>query len=575
MHTTTKTLTALIAFAGLVAAGLVDGQEVTAPKVGEPVQGPIEVLTRGPLHEAFAQPLQEKAGPGEIVPKEPPAPIPEQPPEQQPDLANTQWIPGHWSWDTDRQEFVWISGVYRVAPQGRTYVPGYWAPEGDGWRWVSGFWADSQRPDVAYAPEPPAPLAVGPTAAPPDQNSVFIPGVWVYDGNRFVWRPGYWSAAQLGRVWISPYYVWTPNGYLFVDGYWDVPYDARGMVFAPVAFNRPLWNDPNWSYRPNYVVSLALLFDSAFVRGGSFYYGNYYNPNYARLGYRPWYNGIGRYDPGFAYYGWQNQRTNPNWVANTQLAYANRSAGRASVPPTTFAQQASLKTPAVVRPLNQVGGGSVRLVNATPAQIEHQKQIAQRTRDLSVQRKAFDSAVLNQPRPAVGQTRSFPINGAKFGSHVQTFPTSPKGQGSSPSIINGGGYRYDRPGGNTPFSGGPKITNQNPYQAPGPNRTFTPQSVPRVNSVPHTTPKTYTLPSTHTAPKTYTLPSQTTPRTYSPPSVPRVNSVPHTTPRTYSAPATIRPSAAPVHHPPAAVSRPAHVVQPNRASHPAPRPHRR
>ena len=25
-----------------------------------------------------------------------------------------------------RQDFMWVSGVYRVPPQNRTFVPGYW-----------------------------------------------------------------------------------------------------------------------------------------------------------------------------------------------------------------------------------------------------------------------------------------------------------------------------------------------------------------------------------------------------------------------------------------------------------------
>src|SRR5690349_13138830 len=45
----------------------------------------VEVQTRGPLHEAFAQPFGVTPGPGPIVPKAPPGPVPEDPPEQKPD----------------------------------------------------------------------------------------------------------------------------------------------------------------------------------------------------------------------------------------------------------------------------------------------------------------------------------------------------------------------------------------------------------------------------------------------------------------------------------------------------------
>ena len=93
---------------------------------------PIEVLTRGPVHEAFAQPQDAGPNMGETAPKEPPPPIPEQPPEQKPEADNAQWLPGYWSWDAARQDFTWVSGVYRVAPLNRQFVPGYWANTDDG-----------------------------------------------------------------------------------------------------------------------------------------------------------------------------------------------------------------------------------------------------------------------------------------------------------------------------------------------------------------------------------------------------------------------------------------------------------
>src|SRR5580658_7805676 len=84
-------------------AGLGTSQELVAPPKQQPAQkDPIEVQTRGPLHEAFAQPLNAKAGPGEVIPKEPPPAIPEEPPEQKPDSDGVQWIPGYWSWDAQR-----------------------------------------------------------------------------------------------------------------------------------------------------------------------------------------------------------------------------------------------------------------------------------------------------------------------------------------------------------------------------------------------------------------------------------------------------------------------------------------
>jgi hypothetical protein len=348
---------------GLACIG--SSQEVLPPPQGETLPAnPIEVQTRGPLHEAVAQPVDPK--PGTPIPKQPPAPINEQPPDLMPDTENSQWLPGYWAWAPERQEFLWVSGVYRTPPQGRTFVPGNWVYSSDGWRWVSGFWADSKQQEIPYAPEPPAPLNAGPSTPQPDDNSTFVPGVWVYRDGRFLWRPGYWAPMQTGRVWVPPHYSWTPAGYAYVDGYWDYPLEDRGLIFAPVRFNQAL--APGAIYQPDYVVNYPGFLDSGYYLPGSgqFWFGNYSNPRYARMGYQPWYNGAGRYNPAFAYYGWQNGRNNPNWLAGVQRTYDGRTNGTIAGPPMTFAQQTPSNT--VVVPLRQLKNNSVRLVATTPTQ---------------------------------------------------------------------------------------------------------------------------------------------------------------------------------------------------------------
>src|SRR5438094_8361916 len=62
----------------------------------------IDVLARGPIHEAFAEPVDSRPRPSRIVPKQPPEPIEEAPPDQRPAGDNVQWIPGYWAWDDDR-----------------------------------------------------------------------------------------------------------------------------------------------------------------------------------------------------------------------------------------------------------------------------------------------------------------------------------------------------------------------------------------------------------------------------------------------------------------------------------------
>src|SRR5262249_51808218 len=115
----------------------------------------VEVLGRGPVHEAFAEPDTANPRPNPIVPKKPPDPVEEIPPDQKPEGNNVQWIPGYWAWDDESADFIWVSGLWRDVPPGRQWVPGHWAEVEGGWQWVSGFWGDVQQTEVEYLPPPP------------------------------------------------------------------------------------------------------------------------------------------------------------------------------------------------------------------------------------------------------------------------------------------------------------------------------------------------------------------------------------------------------------------------------------
>ena len=120
------------------------------------VEQGVQVLTRGPVHEAFAETVTFDPEPGIVTPKAPPAAIEEVPPEQRPEGDNVTWIPGYWAWDDERDDFLWISGIWRALPPGRQWVPGYWGKSGQGFQWTSGYWADAESSEVEYLPEPPA-----------------------------------------------------------------------------------------------------------------------------------------------------------------------------------------------------------------------------------------------------------------------------------------------------------------------------------------------------------------------------------------------------------------------------------
>src|SRR5438045_3388330 len=86
----------------------------------------IQIENRGPVHEAFAQPGAQTRGKGITAPKAPPPAVPEIPPDEKPAGANVVWIPGYWQWDAEKKDFLWVSGMWRNQPDGRTWQPGEW-----------------------------------------------------------------------------------------------------------------------------------------------------------------------------------------------------------------------------------------------------------------------------------------------------------------------------------------------------------------------------------------------------------------------------------------------------------------
>ncbi len=146
-------------------------QAVAAQLDRTDVEEEVQVLTRGPVHEAFAETVTFDPEPGIVVPKAPPAAIEELPPEQKPEGANVTWIPGYWGWDDERSDFLWVSGVWRALPPGRQWVPGYWGNSGQAFQWTSGYWADAKMSDVEYLPKPPETVEGGPNIAAPSADS--------------------------------------------------------------------------------------------------------------------------------------------------------------------------------------------------------------------------------------------------------------------------------------------------------------------------------------------------------------------------------------------------------------------
>jgi len=324
----------------------------------------MEVLTKGTIHEAYAQPVVFNPTPSAVVPTKPPEPVEEMPPEQKPSGDHVVWIAGYWAWQADGQKYVWTSGIWRAMPQGQEWVPGYWNPSDTGFQWVSGFWRkDTAATAVNYLPqEPPKTLEQGAVGVAPSADYTWVPGHWVWWHEHYAWRPGFWAAANPDWIWVPAHYVWTPNGYIFCDGHWDYSMEHRGVFFAPVVFRPGVYIGSGFCYTPVVAMDFNVCTGCLFCAPGCYYFGNYYGPGFVGVGIYPWF-GWGRfgYDPCFAYYGWR-YRGNPGWRAGLVVDYRFRIGHPEARPPVTFAASLRFGGPALAVHINAFAarGGGMR-----------------------------------------------------------------------------------------------------------------------------------------------------------------------------------------------------------------------
>jgi hypothetical protein len=253
--------------------------------------------------------------------------------------------------------------------------------------------------------------------------------------------------------WIPAHYIWTPRGYIFVEGFWDYPVERRGILFAPIYFEGRAYSRRGYTYSPRIVINLSVFSDHLFLRPSyqHYYFGDYYAPSYERGGFFASLSFSSRhsgYDPFYSRQRWVH-RQDQDWERRTQVSFQNRRDHEAARPPRTWIAQrnfnpgptaAAPDRVAVAISIDQLAGRRDGPMRFQSVARDERQQLAQRGQDVQRsrdQRRTVEAAAGRTAdrspdrgvEPSTAQLPRSPIV-ARPGSRPgrdQTPPTAPQG----------------------------------------------------------------------------------------------------------------------------------------------------
>jgi hypothetical protein len=213
-----------------------------------------------------------------------------------------------------------------------------------------------------------------------------------------------------------------------VDGYWDHTVQRRGVLFAPVYFDRDVYTRPSYSYSPSVVINLATFVSHLFLRPryDHYYFGDYYAPRYQENGYYSsfsYQSSRRGYDPVYAHQRWEN-RDDRDWERSQERDYQFRRDDESARPPRTWAAQRLMDNgrgdvrqnrSMMATSLNQMSkreGSSTRFQSVAQ---EDRQALAQRGKEVQKsrdERRVLESKNTNGPREG-GQSKALRVPSAK------------------------------------------------------------------------------------------------------------------------------------------------------------------
>ena len=315
--------------------------------------GSEEVLTRGPVHEAFAEVINYNPQPGQVVAKEPPKPIEEVPPAEKPEGDYT-WIPGYWAWDHDRGQLY--LGHRRMADSAarhdlgaRLLEPGHQRTS-MGQRLLGAGGTRRRparrRPRPSISPRRRKASKRAPAQPPPRPTISGSPAIGIGLTGGTCGGPATGPAASRIGSGSPPGTSGRPAATSSSPGIGISPWQAgRGLL--PGHLRQPLLSWPALLLQPSVCIQTPVLTGYLFCRPAycHYYFGDYYDPMYVGVGIYPWYMVHERhygYEPLFVYDRWYYGRNDPGWAMGLHRDYEYRVAHFDARPPHTYAAAVSL-----------------------------------------------------------------------------------------------------------------------------------------------------------------------------------------------------------------------------------------
>jgi len=207
-----------------------------------------EVSLRGPVHEAFARPLALRELDGSESPTAPPSPIEE---AKLVVAEGMEFVNGYWCLEPLTDEFMWVPGMLRRAPEGM--------------KWQA--------------------------------------GKWVRSAGKFVRLPGFWNkvgqvkqvpSIALNEVLVPARKIRTLAGVIDVPAYVDHGLEQRGKLFAPVRYVASQGEKlEGLSAPPCVAIAVENLFYHLFeTTDGEYCFGDYYGELAQAADLKPWHAAI-------------------------------------------------------------------------------------------------------------------------------------------------------------------------------------------------------------------------------------------------------------------------------------------